>query len=201
MTFTTVPDQADFSFYFDTGGRRRCYIAPERFYESGTMGDAARLAAQPLRPEMVACPLPSFVDSGHADKEGLLGRCSSGCSCRCRVCCSVLSCLGTLDWSAHPSIDALPLDCCCYFEWLNCSAYIHLWRACVGAGCLLHGLCDCGALHGGPRALRPVKGEDCWLQYCISCQHSKVGILVLTAAFCPLRAAAVIQARRVRPLK
>ena len=28
------PWQADFSFFFDTGGRRRCYIAPERFYES-----------------------------------------------------------------------------------------------------------------------------------------------------------------------
>ncbi len=24
--------QADFSFFFDVGGRRRCYVAPERFY-------------------------------------------------------------------------------------------------------------------------------------------------------------------------
>ena len=51
-----MPDQADFSFYFDTGGRRRCYIAPERFYESGA-GDAGQLAARPLRPEMVRGPL------------------------------------------------------------------------------------------------------------------------------------------------
>ena len=63
-------------------------------------------------------------------------------------------------------------------------------------GCVIAELFMEGRAH-----LRPVKGEDCWLQYCISCQHSKVGILVLTAAFCPLRAAAVIQARRVRPLK
>eukprot|EP00955_Chlamydomonas_euryale_P114570 366286-Chlamydomonas_euryale.AAC.4 len=27
--------QAEFSYFFDTGGRRRCYIAPERFYSDG----------------------------------------------------------------------------------------------------------------------------------------------------------------------
>src|SRR5258708_2966229 len=27
-------DPADYSFYFDTSGRRTCYIAPERFYSS-----------------------------------------------------------------------------------------------------------------------------------------------------------------------
>jgi hypothetical protein len=60
-----LPDQADFSFYFDTGGRRRCYIAPERFYESGA-GDAAQLAAQPLRPEMVSCGmLHACIRCGH----------------------------------------------------------------------------------------------------------------------------------------
>lgn len=48
--------QADFSFYFDTGGRRRCYIAPERFYESGT-SDPGQLAMQRLLPEMVG-PAP-----------------------------------------------------------------------------------------------------------------------------------------------
>ena len=44
--------QADFSFFFDAGGRRRCYIAPERFYESAG-ADAALLASQPLEPAMV----------------------------------------------------------------------------------------------------------------------------------------------------
>jgi phosphoinositide-3-kinase regulatory subunit 4 len=44
--------QADFSFYFDTGGRRRCYIAPERFYESGA-ADVAQLAVERLQPSMV----------------------------------------------------------------------------------------------------------------------------------------------------
>lgn len=44
--------QADFSFFFDAGGRRRCYIAPERFYESAG-ADAAMLASQPLDPAMV----------------------------------------------------------------------------------------------------------------------------------------------------
>lgn len=44
--------QADFSFFFDAGGRRRCYIAPERFYEAAG-ADAAMLASQPLDPAMV----------------------------------------------------------------------------------------------------------------------------------------------------
>ncbi|KAK9817197.1 hypothetical protein WJX72_010933 [[Myrmecia] bisecta] len=42
---------ADFSFFFDTGGRRRCYIAPERFYNSSVV-DAAKLPALPLQPSM-----------------------------------------------------------------------------------------------------------------------------------------------------
>ena len=44
--------QADFSFFFDTGGRRRCYIAPERFYESSS-SNLEQAAAQQLKPEMV----------------------------------------------------------------------------------------------------------------------------------------------------
>ena len=44
--------QADFSFFFDTGGRRRCYIAPERFYESST-GSTEQVSVQQLQPEMV----------------------------------------------------------------------------------------------------------------------------------------------------
>lgn len=49
-TLPTFPAQADFSYYFDTGSRRRCYLAPERFFE----GSAAAInAAAPLTPEMV----------------------------------------------------------------------------------------------------------------------------------------------------
>jgi phosphoinositide-3-kinase regulatory subunit 4 len=32
-THLPLNDPADFSFYYDTGGRRTCYVAPERFYE------------------------------------------------------------------------------------------------------------------------------------------------------------------------
>lgn len=42
--------QADFSYYFDTGGRRRCYLAPERFFEGSP---AAINTAAPLQPDMV----------------------------------------------------------------------------------------------------------------------------------------------------
>lgn len=35
-TFLPLDDPADFSFFFDTSGRRTCYIAPERFYVAGS---------------------------------------------------------------------------------------------------------------------------------------------------------------------
>lgn len=34
-TYIPDDDPSDFSFFFDTGGRRRCYLAPERFYDHG----------------------------------------------------------------------------------------------------------------------------------------------------------------------
>ncbi|KAL8152973.1 hypothetical protein V2J09_010733 [Rumex salicifolius] len=34
-TYIPDDDPSDFSFFFDTGGRRLCYLAPERFYEHG----------------------------------------------------------------------------------------------------------------------------------------------------------------------
>ena len=37
---------------YDTGGRRRCYIAPERFYESSS-SNLEQVVAQQLKPEMV----------------------------------------------------------------------------------------------------------------------------------------------------
>ena len=48
-TFLPLDDPSDFAFYFDTSGRRSCYIAPERFFASGArldgvspLGDADR---------------------------------------------------------------------------------------------------------------------------------------------------------------
>ena len=38
-TFLPLDDPSDFAFYFDTSGRRSCYIAPERFFASGARLD------------------------------------------------------------------------------------------------------------------------------------------------------------------
>lgn len=34
--YLPLDDPSDFSFYFDTSGRRTCYVAPERFYTQDT---------------------------------------------------------------------------------------------------------------------------------------------------------------------
>ncbi|XAR53396.1 Non-specific serine/threonine protein kinase [Bertholletia excelsa] len=49
-TYIPHDDPSDFSFFFDTGGRRRCYLAPERFYEHGGEMQVAQDA--PLKPSM-----------------------------------------------------------------------------------------------------------------------------------------------------
>ncbi|XP_048320869.2 serine/threonine-protein kinase VPS15 isoform X2 [Ziziphus jujuba] len=49
-TYIPYDDPSDFSFFFDTGGRRICYLAPERFYEHGGEMQVAQDA--PLRPSM-----------------------------------------------------------------------------------------------------------------------------------------------------
>eukprot|EP00252_Welwitschia_mirabilis_P026188 TRINITY_DN8476_c0_g1_i2.p1 TRINITY_DN8476_c0_g1~~TRINITY_DN8476_c0_g1_i2.p1 ORF type:complete len:265 (+),score=34.24 TRINITY_DN8476_c0_g1_i2:263-1057(+) len=48
-TYIPDDDPSDFSFYFDTGGRRRCYLAPERFCEPGALEDHGNAT---LRPSM-----------------------------------------------------------------------------------------------------------------------------------------------------
>ncbi|XP_059638259.1 serine/threonine-protein kinase VPS15 [Cornus florida] len=50
-TYIPHDDPSDFSFFFDTGGRRRCYLAPERFYEHGG-GEMQVAQDAPLRPSM-----------------------------------------------------------------------------------------------------------------------------------------------------
>uniref|UniRef100_A0A2P2JZ25 non-specific serine/threonine protein kinase n=1 Tax=Rhizophora mucronata TaxID=61149 RepID=A0A2P2JZ25_RHIMU len=49
-TYIPYDDPSDFSFFFDTGGRRLCYLAPERFYEHGGEMQVAHDA--PLKPSM-----------------------------------------------------------------------------------------------------------------------------------------------------
>lgn len=49
-TYIPYDDPSDFSFFFDTGGRRRCYVAPERFYEHGGETQVAQDAN--LKPSM-----------------------------------------------------------------------------------------------------------------------------------------------------
>ncbi|KAF6164233.1 hypothetical protein GIB67_010203 [Kingdonia uniflora] len=49
-TYVPHDDPSDFSFFFDTGGRRRCYLAPERFYENG--GEMQAAPDPSLRPSM-----------------------------------------------------------------------------------------------------------------------------------------------------
>ncbi|KAL0426962.1 UNVERIFIED_CONTAM: Serine/threonine-protein kinase VPS15 [Sesamum latifolium] len=49
-TYIPYDDPSDFSFFFDTGGRRRCYVAPERFYEHGGEMQVAQDAL--LKPSM-----------------------------------------------------------------------------------------------------------------------------------------------------
>ncbi|KAL5213166.1 hypothetical protein ABZP36_024013 [Zizania latifolia] len=49
-TYIPDDDPSDFSFFFDTGGRRRCYLAPERFYEHG--GETQVAADAPLQSSM-----------------------------------------------------------------------------------------------------------------------------------------------------
>ena len=42
-TYLPLDDPSDFAFYFDTSGRRSCYVAPERFFASGSRPDGAVL--------------------------------------------------------------------------------------------------------------------------------------------------------------
>ncbi|KAJ6829294.1 phosphoinositide 3-kinase regulatory subunit 4 isoform X2 [Iris pallida] len=49
-TYIPDDDPSDFSFFFDTGGRRRCYLAPERFYDHGS--ETQVLQDAPLKKSM-----------------------------------------------------------------------------------------------------------------------------------------------------
>lgn len=51
-TLLPADNPADFSFFFDTSGRRRCYLAPERFVDPAVGLGAAAAVATPLTPAM-----------------------------------------------------------------------------------------------------------------------------------------------------
>lgn len=52
-TLLPADNPADFSFFFDTSGRRRCYLAPERFVDPAAGLGAVAATASPLTPAMV----------------------------------------------------------------------------------------------------------------------------------------------------
>lgn len=41
-THLPLDNPSDFAYFYDTSGRRNCYIAPERFYSSDKSGDAVK---------------------------------------------------------------------------------------------------------------------------------------------------------------
>ncbi|KZS96937.1 WD40 repeat-like protein [Sistotremastrum niveocremeum HHB9708] len=47
-TYLPLKDPADFSFYFDTSGRRTCYVAPERFYDAENEPPKRRVAGDDI---------------------------------------------------------------------------------------------------------------------------------------------------------
>ena len=66
-------DTADFSAFFDAGGTRACYVAPERFVAGGGGLDTARRRARPVSPAAdvfaLGCVLAELC-AGHADESG-----------------------------------------------------------------------------------------------------------------------------------
>ncbi|KAJ8425962.1 hypothetical protein Cgig2_033891 [Carnegiea gigantea] len=66
-TYIPDDDPSDFSFFFDTGGRRLCYLAPERFYEHGS--DILLAPDAPLKPSMdifaMGCVIAEVFLEGH----------------------------------------------------------------------------------------------------------------------------------------
>jgi phosphoinositide-3-kinase, regulatory subunit 4 len=59
-TYLPLDDPSDFSFFFDTSGRRTCYIAPERFY---TAQENPEINAKKTR-------LAMSIDDGDGKRDG-----------------------------------------------------------------------------------------------------------------------------------
>ena len=58
--------QADFSFFFDAGGRRRCYLAPERFFEAGESPGAGDALTPAMDVFALGCVLAELFADGAA---------------------------------------------------------------------------------------------------------------------------------------
>lgn len=67
-TYLPLDDPADFSFFFDTSGRRTCYVAPERFYEADS--EIAKQKAK-AKAEAAGASLPSSSGTATATGTGL----------------------------------------------------------------------------------------------------------------------------------
>jgi phosphoinositide-3-kinase, regulatory subunit 4 len=72
-----LDDPADFSYYFDSSGRRACYLAPERFYATAAppttakrkpplLGDVGRQVSVTMRPRLTALPADFKFDASAA---------------------------------------------------------------------------------------------------------------------------------------
>lgn len=61
-TFLPLDNPSDFAFFYDTSGRRSCYVAPERFYISEKASDNTR--------RLPSYEDPSLSRSEAAKKEG-----------------------------------------------------------------------------------------------------------------------------------
>ncbi|KAG1658241.1 hypothetical protein FOA52_008501 [Chlamydomonas sp. UWO 241] len=66
-TYLPADNPAEFSYFFDTGGRRRCYIAPERFYSDGPR------PLGPLTPQMDVFSLGCVIAELFLDGKAFLG--------------------------------------------------------------------------------------------------------------------------------
>jgi phosphoinositide-3-kinase regulatory subunit 4 len=72
-TYLPLDDPSDFSFYFDTSGRRTCYLAPERFYTSTAQSNTTPKKTQSVLED-------EFGDSKRASKVTEAMDCfSTGC--------------------------------------------------------------------------------------------------------------------------
>lgn len=78
-TYLPLDNPSDFSFYYDTSGRRNCYIAPERFYTI----EKPSTAGLPQRP--LSSVYASSSPLGSNEKEGKVTEAmdvfSAGCVC------------------------------------------------------------------------------------------------------------------------
>eukprot|EP00873_Tetraselmis_striata_P002336 jgi/Tetstr1/422600/TSEL_013406.t2 len=65
-TMLPADNPANFSFFFDTGSRRRCYVAPERFYEAGSGEGSAPALTESMDIFSLGCCIAEVFMEGRA---------------------------------------------------------------------------------------------------------------------------------------